>query len=388
MRIATIMPIARFVTGGAVLMAVSMATWAGVPASASVRRPSSLTETFGYLGPNAQTVAVPAGASVAEVRVVGGKGGGAQRVRHYVTGGDGAQVTGRFAVFPGEVLTLKVAGYGGDGSGGDQRGAGGWGATGNGGRGGDSRGDGGGGGGASGLAIDGYTVVIAGGGGGAGGTGENGTLANIGGPGGSSGTTVDPGHDGKGLAHGTGGGGAANGVPAGGDGGNAVVGGAGGGGGAGFVGGGGGTGGKGDSGGGGGGAGSSHYTGRLAAPEVVRGVTSDGNGLIVITWNNVSGPACSDQAIDVPFDSQGVAVRPSCADASRIAYFGVADGPRYGHLEVADLDAGTFTYVPDRGYAGPDSLEFQTYTGSKVSGFYTVTFTVGNPAALRPSALG
>lgn len=53
-----------------------------------------------------------------------------------LTGGDGAEVTGRLIVTPGQVLTAKVGGYGGDANDDRYPGDGGWGATGRGGRGG------------------------------------------------------------------------------------------------------------------------------------------------------------------------------------------------------------------------------------------------------------
>jgi hypothetical protein len=258
-----------------------------VPVVAAAVTKAPQTEQFGYVGAVAQRVVVPAGAKSAEVRVIGGKGGGTKTQLNTITGGDGAQVSGQITVSPGEVLTLKVAGYGGDADENVHPGAGGWGATGNGGRGGgSSNGDGAGGGGASGLEIGGQTVVLAGGGGGGGGRGFA-SRFDVGAPGGSSGTTVDPGHNGKGLGAGKGGAGAGHSGPTGGGGGNGTnQGGAGGGGGAGATGGqGGGGGGTGGGGGGGGGAGSSHYTSQLHAPSVVRGTTSDGNGLIFITWS-------------------------------------------------------------------------------------------------------
>jgi hypothetical protein len=355
-----------------------------VPASASVQAPSaSLTETFTYHGAQAQTVVVPEGATIADVRIIGGKGGSAKNAGRSITGGDGALVTGALPVTAGQLLILKVAGYGGDATGYNHDanpGPGGWGATGNGGRGGggSSVGDGGGGGGASGLQIGGETI-LAGGGGGAGGYGFRGT-GDPGGPGGSSGATVDPGHNGSGSGAGKGGGGGANGAPVGGGGGNGTFygGGGGGGGGAGSAGGGGGTGGGfGGGGGGGGGAGSSHLTTRLSGASVVRGSTSDGNGLIVITWNNVSAPVCFGQDVDVPFDSPGVPVRLHCSDASRITSFRLGTLPAHGHLQNLNLSAGTFSYVPDHGYAGPDSLMYQALTGDQASVPYTVTFNVG-----------
>lgn len=273
--------------------AVVLLTFGVSVSAAAARAPSGpVTETFTYQGEVTQRAVVPSGASSAELRVIGGKGGATATGVSYVTGGDGAQVSGKVPVTPGEVLDIQVAGRGGD-----QGGPGGWGVTGRGGHGGSSAfggryGASAGGGGASGIEIGGHRLVIAGGGGGGGGEGLE-AIHQRGGPGGSSGTTVDPGHNGKGAGAGKGGGGAANDSPAGGAGGNSSWGGGGGGGGgAGYVGGGGGSGGGfGSGGGGGGGAGSSYHSPLLTDVSVVRGSTSDENGLIVITWDHVAEPA-------------------------------------------------------------------------------------------------
>jgi hypothetical protein len=89
----------------------------------------------------AQTTVVPAGAYVAEVRVVGGHCGEDCRSSDCPPGGDGAQITGWFAVFGGEVLTANVAGRGGNNNGNASPGDGGWGSAG-GGRGGSASGTG------------------------------------------------------------------------------------------------------------------------------------------------------------------------------------------------------------------------------------------------------
>jgi hypothetical protein len=275
--------------GAAVVMAVGGA-WLPVSASASAAapaRPAQVTLELGYVGPHEQYVTVPAGVHLADVRIVGGHGGRSLDPYREVEGGDGAQISGRVAVSPGQVIGVEVAGYGGDAELNVHPGAGGWGTDGfNGGRGGSaSTGDGGGGGGATGFRILGTdTDVIAGGGGGAGGTGFDPTF-NGGGPGGSSGSTADPGHNGKGLGAGKGGSGNVFGSRSGGGGGNGSnLGGAGGGGGAGLYGGAGGTGG-GTGGGGGGGGGAGRYSvSHLLSWTVSRGATSDGNGLVVITW--------------------------------------------------------------------------------------------------------
>jgi hypothetical protein len=266
-------------------------------ASAPPAHVAAQNDEYGYVGPQAQTVVVPAGVNTAEVRVIGGKGGRTGAPNGGVDGGDGAQVSGLFAVHPGEALKLYVAGYGGDGDVNSNPGPGGWGATGYGGRGGGARGwhpeDGAGGGGASAIEDGSTVIVLAGGGGGGGGAGLDNFVDN-GGPGGSSSEFgADSGHDGKGFGHGAGGAGAANGSGAGGGGGTVSThAGAGGGGGAGHVGGaGGGAGGIGGGGGGGGGAGSSYYSPLFVAPKVVRGTTSDGNGAIFIDWLTRTSPS-------------------------------------------------------------------------------------------------
>jgi hypothetical protein len=114
---------------------------------------------------------------------------------------------------------------------------------------------------------------------------------------------------------------------------------------------------------------------------VVRGATSDGNGLIVITWNQVSAPVCFGQDVVVPYDSPGVPVRLHCSDTSRITSFRLVALPAHGHLQNLDLAAGTFSYVPDRGYADTDSMMFQALAGDLASVPYTVTFNVGRGEA-------
>ena len=371
----------------AAVAAVCAAAVAGLPAAASAqvsrapRAEASLTEIFNYSGEVAQTTVVPVGATIAHVWVLGGMGGGTSSAGKSVTGGDGALVSGRIAVSPGQLLTMRVAQRGHDGNGKVSPGDGGWGGTGRGGRGGSGYGykderDGAGGGGASSLEIGGETIVVAGGGGGGGGNGFD-ALFDPGGPGGSSGTTVDPGHNGKGSGGGKGGGGEANGQPAGGSGGSstpsAIGGGGGGGGGGGRTGGGGG---------GGGGAGSSYYTSRLLEPTVKRGGGSiDGNGRIVITWNEVSAPECRDAVVAVPLDSPGVPFRLQCTGTRRPTSFVLLSHPQHGHLVDDNLTAGSFTYVPDPGYRGPDGMLWEARTGDAVSVPYVVTFIVGRPDA-------
>jgi hypothetical protein len=302
----------------AAAIAAAIAAWGlALPAGAAVPagHAAAVTVEFGYVGPHAQEVTVPAGTHFAEVRVIGGHGGSTGRSSQFVTGGDGAQVSGDLPVYPGQVLQLFVAGHGRNEDG-KSPGEGGWGARGHGGRGGNGSGldgiGGGGGGGASSVESVPHTYVLAAGGGGGGGKGFD-YRFDPGGPGGASSEFgADPGHDGNGPGAGNGGGGGVELSGAGGGGGNgAYSGGGGGGGGAGLRGGaGGGGGGFGGGGGGGGGAGIWVYSSLLRDPHVVRGSTADGNGRIFITWlagTGVGTPPGADVTF-VSFAAQGDAL--------------------------------------------------------------------------------
>jgi Glycine rich protein len=346
------------------------------------------SRTFVYIGDVSQSVVVPSGAEFADVRAIGGQGGGtvqhADKSGTYYNGGDGAQVSGEFAVKRGEVVTVKVAQYGGDGDGDLNPGKGGWGATGRGGRGGgSSSADGAGGGGATSVEIAECEtcapslVLVAGGGGGAGGRGYA-IPPDEPGRGGSSGQTVDPGHDAKGPGAGKGGGGAAHSSPAGAGGGDgSSLGGAGGGGGGGAKGGAGGKGGGfGGGGGGGGGAGSSEIASRLHNHTLLRGTTKDGNGLVVITWVTAT-PHCLDQFIDIPSGSSGVHVQLHCTENGRSPTgFEIGTHPSHGHLKDFDANNGTFSYVPDAGFTGTDRITFRGFVDDVPSPWVRVTFTV------------
>jgi hypothetical protein len=347
---------------------------------AAVRFPE--VEIFTYQGPVTQTVIVPAGAVSARVEVIGARGGyteGTCCPLLITRGGPGAVVSGLLAVSPGQRLSIKVGQYGGNGNLNHSPGSGGWGATGNGARGGSgSNRDGGGGGGSSSLAIDGATVAIAAGGGGGGGMGFI-DPADSGGPGGSGDATPGGGVNGHGPGAGKGGRGGGQSTPAGGAGGNgSYVGGGGGGGGSGVAGGsGGGGGGFGAGGGGGGGAGSSTYTALLRSATIGRS-GDETNGRVIIRWNGTSQPPeCLNQTISVPRNSPGVPFQLLCTDLSRPESFRILTLPDHGFLDKRNFTAGTFTYVPDTGYAGTDSLTFQAVSGGLVSAPATVTFLVG-----------
>jgi hypothetical protein len=339
-------------------------------------------EIFTYQGAVTQTVIVPAGAVSASVQVIGARGGyteGTCCPLLITRGGPGAVVTGLLQVSPGQRLSIKVGQYGGNGNLNHSPGAGGWGATGNGARGGSgSNRDGGGGGGSSSLAIDGAAVAIAAGGGGGGGMGFI-DPADSGGGGGSGDATPGGGVNGNGPGAGKGGHGGGQSTPAGGAGGNgSYVGGGGGGGGSGVAGGsGGGGGGFGAGGGGGGGAGSSSYTALLTSATIGRS-GDETNGRVIIRWNGTSqAPECPNQTIIVPRNSPGVPFRLLCADLSRPESFRILTLPDHGFLDNRNFTMGTFTYVPDTGYAGTDSLTFQAVSGGLVSAPATVTFVVG-----------
>jgi hypothetical protein len=334
------------------------------------------TQTFTYTG-SSQYLTVPEGATEMQFRVVGGQGGktiAEAGSNVWFKGGDGADITGRAPVTPGQRLIVFVGQYGGNGDYNRNPGQGGIGAFRNGGRGGGGQNrDGGGGGGSSAFWLDGVLLVNAGAGGGAGGMGFISITDDPGG-GGSSGKTADSGVNGKGPGAGKGGAGASSGSEQGGNGGQgAYTGGAGGGGGAGNVGGKGGQGGGfGGGGGGGGGAGSSYISPTVLGATINRGTTTDGNGIIYITWSQSAIPQCSDQTIRVPHDSPGVAIQLSCTFASSYRLLSLPD---HGFLDNRDLIRGTMTYVPVEGYVGLDSFTF-VGVDTNVSAPAIITFEV------------
>jgi hypothetical protein len=357
-----------------VVAAVVVALLVPAAQGAGAVRPRTVTETFHYTGAPETTV-VPAGVDLATVRVLGGHGG-RDLYAGGTVGGDGADVRGRFGVSPGETLTVKVGGYGGDNSDNTNPGGGGWGATGSGGRGGGGSSfvAGAGGGGASGIEAGGQFLVVAGGGGGAGGWGFSGT----GGPGGSSGLTVDDGHSGSGAGAGRGGGGGGHNQSSGGPGSDGSwAGGGGGGGGAGWVGGSGGVGGAlGGGGGGGGGAGSSHISSQVERAEIKRGPLDGRDGEITITWQSTSDIRCADQAMTVDYDSAGTPYQLRCAGPVTPAGFRLLEGPAHGQLQDLDLVHGTFSYRPDDGFAGTDRIRFAPVGGGRELTPFTVTIVV------------
>ncbi len=232
-----------------------------------------VTQIFTFNGAN-QNYVVPANCNTMTVKVWGaGGGGGGNDGPAGGNGGGGAYVTSRFAVTPGETLTLVVGGGGGGGAscatnaGGGAGGFGGGAVGGNAGAGGCSGGAGGGGG-ASRILRGVTELTVAAGGAGGGGAGFNGG-GGAGGAGGVNGT----------AANGAAGVAGASGNTSGTAGGNfgAGDGGGGGGGGGGTNGGTGGAAAGGDAGGGGGGGGASFLGGGMGTISNGAGTTPGNN---------------------------------------------------------------------------------------------------------------
>jgi hypothetical protein len=251
------------------------------------------TLIFSYKSYTPQHATVPAGITYAWLDVTGGRGGAtSQGISYHVNGGDAMEVEGVYPVHAGQVLDLIVAGAGASWTGGGPSDGtrGGYGNYG-GGNGGSASGTGrggAGGGGASSVWVNGsIRVIVAPGGGGAGGPGLTKICCNGGFGGSANATGPETGSGGKGAGSGHGGTGGSELLKTGGNGGNGGSGGGGGGGGGGgyYASGSGGSGGRlGGGGGGGGGAGERFYDSRLTDVRLLRGVTTDGNGRIVITW--------------------------------------------------------------------------------------------------------
>lgn len=69
-------------------------------------------------------------------------------------------------------------------------------------------------------------------------------------------------------------------------------------------------------------------------------------------------------------------VQLHCSELSRISGFRIVALPGHGFLDDRDLTVGTFTYVPERGYSGTDSMRFEGVIGDLASAPATITFAV------------
>jgi hypothetical protein len=360
---------------------------------------TTCTETFAFTG-GGQVWTVPAEVTSATFEVWGASGGG----NNFGLAGLGGRVLVSLAVVPGSVYQVMVGGAG------NRFGPAGF----NGGGAGGALGpgtvvegvEGGGGGGASdvrfgacaatlgcGLAA---RVIVAGGGGGS--VGAGGSFNARGGDGGHpSGTAGDTGTDGSGGGGGgsgsAGGGGGTGGSPgggagtagglaaqdqggAGGPGGtDGATGGSGGGGGGGGYWGGGGGGGGGFAGISGAGGGGSSFGPTGAAFQT--GVHS-GNGLVTVTYGD-PGPAAAADAYSTNEDTllsvaaPGVLGNDSDVDGDPLTAV-LVSAPAHGTLVFNQN--GSFTYMPNAGYNGPDSFLYRASDGVLQSNQTTVSITV------------
>jgi hypothetical protein len=310
--------------------------------------------TLGYEGGSQQPYLVPTGVSSLSITAIGGGGG---RVSGGGNGGFGAQLTGTFAVVPGDRVLVVVAGLGQSGSNyGKTAGGGAGGDARNGGKGGTNYGasyayGGGGGGGASVVKIQHAigtvtTLMIAGGGDGGGSKDSSNTGGNAGVNVSSDGLSATGGHGGAngsctaGAAGRTGNGLGQTGFD------NSYFNVAGGGGGGGVAG-----GWRGDAGDGcaaGGGAGSSTFDPSVVSPQfsIAPSSMSGANGQVTLT----------------------------------------AASYRAGAVEVIDLPDGWHQVVPLGGWSAPFSVNVADTYGTPLPNI-KVTFTIGDPSlALFPGS--
>ena len=358
------------------------------------------------------TWTVPAGVDEAFLTVEGAKGGGGAGGPERA-GGAGARIWATLdPLTTGQVATLSIGGQGRRYS---EGGAGGF-------NGGGSGGMGGGGGGYTKVELGSTLQVLAAGGGGGGLDGSNGGLLPQGGRGGAGGENGSAGTAGaqtssQGATLKGGGGGIAGGVSGAGGAGGQVVGsstctagahagvsgasggslaggggaaGAGGGGGGGFLGGGQGGGAAGDecgatAGSGGGGGGSSYV-----APGHLNGLESagDGDGWLSIEYDNPiqlgdhSYLTHGDEELDVP---SGLGLLSGGSSPNGVS-LNLVSPPVHGSLTLRD--DGSFIYVPDPGFLGSDSFDYEAIdpAGDYADGVVAVN-VAGPPSALISSPL-
>jgi hypothetical protein len=70
-------------------------------------------------------------------------------------------------------------------------------------------------------------------------------------------------------------------------------------------------------------------------------------------------------------------VQLHCTPANEPGEFRFTTLADHGHLDNDDLRQGTFTYVPLPGYAGIDTVRFESVNRGYASNQATVTFIVG-----------
>ena len=87
-------------------------------------------------------------------------------------------------------------------------------------------------------------------------------------------------------------------------------------------------------------------------------------------------PRAEDQKVDVPQDKPTqITLRATDEDKDPVTY-GLLAPPEHGTLGGFDAKAGTVTYTPAKGYAGPDSFTFKAADNSLSSNRATVAVTV------------
>jgi hypothetical protein len=111
---------------------------------------------------------------------------------------------------------------------------------------------------------------------------------------------------------------------------------------------------------------------------------SAGAAQTTFTVDFVVARECFDQTVHVPAGSPGVGVQLHCTPANEPGEFRFTTLADHGHLDNDDLRRGTFTYVPLAGYAGTDTVGFESVNRGFASKQAKVTFIVGpGPADVR-----
>ena len=105
-------------------------------------------------------------------------------------------------------------------------------------------------------------------------------------------------------------------------------------------------------------------------------------------------PTADNQSTNVPVDSSGVRIVLSCAQAATNALhrlrFIMATPPTHGSVKYLsgpirisylvptnrEITVNDWTYVPEPGYVGPDSLQWKVSDGIATSGVGTYSFNV------------
>ncbi|HEY4279010.1 MAG TPA: beta-propeller fold lactonase family protein [Conexibacter sp.] len=109
----------------------------------------------------------------------------------------------------------------------------------------------------------------------------------------------------------------------------------------------------------------------------------DGSGAVA-AFSVATAPSCSSAAVATGYGA-AAQLPLTCLDVDGDPLTrSIATQPQHGTLGAIDQVAGTVAYLPDAGYAGPDTVGFAATDGTNVAAAASVAVTVGSAAPSGP----